>query len=194
MSGFYESLVKARAELAAEERVYACDTCLDEKTVQGPPYADGQSDTSPCPDCSPFTLRSQRNIALEGLKVAEERCLKAEEHQTVAEYDRRQAENKKANAEERIATLRQQAGDLLATIHHDGGHYIAEHGWAKAFEDAQAKYQAVRDELAAIKGRQALFAALPDCGECGGNGLSTDQEPDAVISCPVCNGTGKATK
>lgn len=30
----------------------------------------------------------------------------------------------------------QQLGNLLAVIHRDGGHYLAEHGWEKAVNDA----------------------------------------------------------
>jgi hypothetical protein len=35
-----------------------------------------------------------------------------------------------------VAQLQQQAGNVLARIHRDGGHYIAEHGWEKACKDA----------------------------------------------------------
>lgn len=38
----------------------------------------------------------------------------------------------------------QQAGNLLAIIHRDGGHYITEHGWEKACEDAEAVYFKLR--------------------------------------------------
>ena len=30
-------------------------------------------------------------------------------------------------------------GELLATIHYDGGHYVAEHGWKKAYDDARER-------------------------------------------------------
>lgn len=39
----------------------------------------------------------------------------------------------------RVAELEQRLGNLLARIHRDGGHYITEHGWAKAEADADAK-------------------------------------------------------
>jgi hypothetical protein len=40
---------------------------------------------------------------------------------------------------ERDAWWSQFVGNLLARIHRDGGHYIEEHGLAKAMEDADAK-------------------------------------------------------
>lgn len=39
-----------------------------------------------------------------------------------------------------LETREQQAGNLLAVIHGDGGHYVTEHGWEKACEDAAAKW------------------------------------------------------
>lgn len=33
--------------------------------------------------------------------------------------------------------------DMLAIIHRDGGHYLAEHGWKKAVEDVIARYYAL---------------------------------------------------
>ena len=39
----------------------------------------------------------------------------------------------------RVADLERRLGNLLARIHRDGGHYISEHGWAKAEADADAK-------------------------------------------------------
>ena len=38
------------------------------------------------------------------------------------------------------------AGNLLAVIHRDGGHYIQEHGWKKAGEDAEAEVLRLRSE------------------------------------------------
>lgn len=38
-------------------------------------------------------------------------------------------------------------GDLLAVIHGDGGHYIAEHGVKKACADAVSKWHGLRDKL-----------------------------------------------
>lgn len=45
--------------------------------------------------------------------------------------------------------LKQLLGDLLARIHRDGGHYVSEHGWDKAYEDADAK-------VAELNARQSL--------------------------------------
>ena len=36
------------------------------------------------------------------------------------------------------------AGNLLAVIHGDGGHYIGKHGWKKATDDAIKTYYALR--------------------------------------------------
>lgn len=38
-------------------------------------------------------------------------------------------------------------GNLLAVIHRDGGHYLAEHGLEKAVEDAMAKWAEMRKAL-----------------------------------------------
>lgn len=41
--------------------------------------------------------------------------------------------------------------------------------------------------------RSAIAEALAKpCGECGGNGLSTDPEPDGVVKCDACGGSGTA--
>ncbi|HEY4087553.1 MAG TPA: hypothetical protein VGM43_16550 [Bryobacteraceae bacterium] len=54
------------------------------------------------------------------------------------------------------------------------------------------------DRARAILSALANSPEIPDgskaCPECGGNGLSTDQEPDAVMKCEICNGTGKPTE
>lgn len=47
--------------------------------------------------------------------------------------------------------------------------------WKQTLEPDEAKIRVALDQ---------------PCEECGGNGLSTDQEPDAVIKCPVCHGSG----
>lgn len=41
-------------------------------------------------------------------------------------------------------------GDLLAVIHRDGGHYQAEHGTAKAIEDAIAAVHSLRAQVCAV--------------------------------------------
>ena len=38
------------------------------------------------------------------------------------------------------------AGNLLAVMHGDGGHYISDHGWKKATDDAIEKYYALTSE------------------------------------------------
>ena len=63
-------------------------------------------------------------------------------------------------------------GDLLAVIHRDGGHYQAEHGTAKAIENAIAAVHSLRaqvcavDELAMLVRRLAhtLQKSAPDSG------------------------------
>jgi len=50
-----------------------------------------------------------------------------------------------------IAALKQQvqaAGNLLAIIHRDGGHYEAKHGWEKACKDGEIIVGNLRVELA----------------------------------------------
>jgi len=47
------------------------------------------------------------------------------------------------------ARLRQLLGNLLARIHGDGGHYVEEHGWEKACEDAE---QLVIERFAGVGG------------------------------------------
>jgi len=45
-----------------------------------------------------------------------------------------------------VKEIEQPAGNLLARMHHDGGHYISEHGWKKACEDAELIYLRLREE------------------------------------------------
>ena len=45
-----------------------------------------------------------------------------------------------------VKEIEQPAGNLLARMHHDGGHYISEHGWKKACEDAELTYLRLREE------------------------------------------------
>jgi hypothetical protein len=57
--------------------------------------------------------------------------------------------------------LRQQLGDILARIHRDGGHYIAEHGWEKALADADIELANMLDWREVEKRTQEnLSAAL----------------------------------
>ena len=49
----------------------------------------------------------------------------------------------------KIAELKgelQQAGNVLAVIHRDGGHYISKHGWRKACMDAKTLVVALRQK------------------------------------------------
>jgi len=53
-----------------------------------------------------------------------------------------------------VAQLQQQAGNVLARIHGDGGHYIAKHGWEKACKDAEVfvcRLQAQDEELTQLR-------------------------------------------
>lgn len=67
-----------------------------------------------------------------------------------------------------IADLEQRLGNLLALIHCDGGHYIVEHGWAKAEKDAREVWnqrgiqsdKAVRLEAEVTRLRAALEQML----------------------------------
>lgn len=43
--------------------------------------------------------------------------------------------------------LEQLCGNLLAVIHGDGGHYIDEHGWEQAINDAIDKYNLLRSRM-----------------------------------------------
>lgn len=51
-------------------------------------------------------------------------------------------------------------GELLAVIHRDGGHYQAEHGAAKAAEDAMSKLSSLWCELYDLRGEYEETAAL----------------------------------
>jgi len=62
--------------------------------------------------------------------------------ETIADLRRQLAESK-AKAEEM-----EYAGNLLAIIHGDGGHYITDHGWKKAVDDAMTKWYAAYARIA----------------------------------------------
>ena len=55
---------------------------------------------------------------------------------------------------EKVASLEQQFGNLLARIHRDGGHYAEEHGWSKAGIDAETMVVREREQ------RDRLIEAL----------------------------------
>lgn len=51
---------------------------------------------------------------------------------------RRKPKKKTLTVSQQKIPYEQELGNLLAVIHSDGGHYISEHGWTKALEDAEA--------------------------------------------------------
>lgn len=83
---------------------------------------------------------------------------------------RRQLADAKAKAEEV-----EYAGNLLAIIHGDGGHYISDHGWKKAVDDAMTKWY---DANARIAKLEAAMRELEWCG------TTDDDEADSF--CPFC--------
>lgn len=69
-------------------------------------------------------------------------------------------ETNRATAAESIATL---FGELMAVMHADGGHYLAEHGPRKSADDAIAKYYrltAAESEVAALREGNRLHDAI----------------------------------
>lgn len=52
---------------------------------------------------------------------------------------------------ERLRAHADAFAEVMACIHGDGGHYLAEHGAAKAAEDAAAKVSALRAEVKAMR-------------------------------------------
>jgi hypothetical protein len=60
-----------------------------------------------------------------------------------------------------IARLREEnryAGNLLAVMHGDGGHYISDHGWAKACKDAEQIRHDYKQEIERLR---AIIGKLP---------------------------------
>lgn len=58
-----------------------------------------------------------------------------------------------------LAARDQQAGNVLARIHRDGGHYITQHGWEKACVDADAVVCRLQAQLAASEEKRLLLVA-----------------------------------
>jgi len=58
------------------------------------------------------------------------------------------------------ARLEVMLGELLATIHRDGGHYIEEHGWEKAYEDGMDKYGKLHLSLVANHNYRVFFDTM----------------------------------
>jgi hypothetical protein len=54
-------------------------------------------------------------------------------------------------AEAKLAQVEQLAGNVMARIHGDGGHYITEHGWEKATADADAIVCYLRERVAVLE-------------------------------------------
>ena len=63
--------------------------------------------------------------------------------------------------EEDYRRLELNAGNLLALIHRDGGHYINDNGWDKAFSDAINVVNQLRIDLDAIQ--YTYESALDEC-------------------------------
>lgn len=77
-----------------------------------------------------------------------------------------------ADANATIARLDQQAGNVLARIHRDGGHYISQHGWQKACIDAEAIVCRLQSENATLRESMRLleWSEYPDtCPSCHHN-------------------------
>ena len=66
--------------------------------------------------------------------------------------------------EEDYRRLEHNAGELLALIHRDGGHYINDNGWDKAFSDAINVVNQLRIDLDAIQ--YTYKSALMEMAEC----------------------------
>jgi hypothetical protein len=66
--------------------------------------------------------------------------------------------------EEDYRRLELNAGNLLALIHRDGGHYINDNGWDKAFSDAINVVNQLRIDLDAIQ--YTYKSALMEMAEC----------------------------
>ncbi len=59
-----------------------------------------------------------------------------------------------------LAARDQQAGNVLARIHRDGGHYITQHGWEKACVDADAVVCRLQAQLAASEEKRKVRVVL----------------------------------
>ena len=57
--------------------------------------------------------------------------------------------------------LRQTLANILCRIHRDGGHYIAEHGWRKAIQDADLKVAQMNAD-ADTRPQSAAWVGLTD--------------------------------
>lgn len=84
---------------------------------------------------------------IEALKAANTRLSERvkeleEENADLADlqYPWKEEHDRAETAETRVQELEKSAGEILALIHGDGGHYQAEYGTAKALRDAKDKY------------------------------------------------------
>jgi hypothetical protein len=59
---------------------------------------------------------------------------------------------------ERLREENRHAGNLLAVMHGDGGHYISDHGWAKACKDAEQIRHDYKQEIERLR---AIVDRLP---------------------------------
>jgi DNA mismatch repair ATPase MutS len=62
------------------------------------------------------------------------------------DYQAKVVERQEAEID-RLREENRHAGNLLAVMHGDGGHYISKHGWAKACEDAEQIRHGYKEEI-----------------------------------------------
>lgn len=90
-------------------------------------------------------------LRVKDAEIAELRKELSEARQDLRVYAKHQAERDESS---------RLLGELLAVIHRDGGQYQAEHGAAKATQDALAKLSSLRCELYDLRGEYEETAAL----------------------------------
>ncbi len=83
-----------------------------------------------------------------------------------------------------IDKLTASLGSLLAVIHRDGGHYLAEHGVEKACADAEAIVVSLRSEIARLQSiidsRPAINAGLAEAYAAWSSGIYESEIARAV--------------
>ena len=65
-------------------------------------------------------------------------------------------------AQEKVKANNQCVGDLLAVIHGDGGHYLAEHGLEKACKDAEKEVVSLRMSVSALEESHRILIESED--------------------------------
>ena len=102
------------------------------------------SEDAPLPYSKDYVCDAVKNAAA---KDAEIERLKAELGKRCIAHGKMSATIVALEAQ--LAAMGQQAGNVLARIHGDGGHYITQHGWEKACVDADAVVCRLQAQLAA---------------------------------------------